>query len=258
MSEDKKHKVIVLDPPWQYQNFSEEKHGAAKAHFECMSITDMKKVPIASWADEDCVMCMWAVWPKLPEAISLMEAYGFRYVTGIPWVKIIPEMVQEDITTELLLHALDEDWGRKKILRRIKSIVANVAIKIRRGIGFWSQSASEMVLIGVRGTPKRRDRREDTPIGLLIGEDKQFYHPIGKHSEKPEDIQDWLERKFDGPYLELYATRERTNWDCWGFNTGFKLTPEGVEAFTATSFSKTGHALTKTEEEANGSNSIKV
>jgi N6-adenosine-specific RNA methylase IME4 len=40
--------------------------------------------------------------------------------------------------------------------------------------------------------------------------------PRGRHSEKPEEVYNRIERLVDGPYLELFARRERPGWTCLG------------------------------------------
>jgi len=37
-----------------------------------------------------------------------------------------------------------------------------------------------------------------------------------KHSKKPEFFQDLIETVSDAPRLEMFARRERENWDVWG------------------------------------------
>jgi N6-adenosine-specific RNA methylase IME4 len=38
-----------------------------------------------------------------------------------------------------------------------------------------------------------------------------------RHSEKPEELQDAIERAYPGRrYLELFARRQRPGWTCWG------------------------------------------
>ena len=37
-----------------------------------------------------------------------------------------------------------------------------------------------------------------------------------KHSKKPEFFQDLIETVSDSPRLEMFARRERENWDVWG------------------------------------------
>lgn len=38
-----------------------------------------------------------------------------------------------------------------------------------------------------------------------------------RHSEKPEQFQDLVEKLSPGPRVELFARRGRTGWDWWGW-----------------------------------------
>lgn len=185
-----KFNVILADPPWNFKNYKKAAHGSPQ--YPTMSLQDMAKIPVKSWANDNCLLLMWCTWPMLTEGADLLRSWEFKYITGVPWIKTVPN-----------------------------------SGTIRCGIGFWTQSTSEFLLIGKRGkvSPSKKDKRR----GLLFGEDRQFYGPINKHSTKPEDIQDWVENRFEGPYLELFARRERQDWTCWGYDTGYGLSSEGVE-----------------------------
>lgn len=67
---------------------------------------------------------------------------------------------------------------------------------------------AEFVLVGVRGAPPVLDRLS-APV---------IQHPRGGliHSQKPELFLDEIERVSPGPYLELFARRQRLGWDTWG------------------------------------------
>lgn len=228
-----RYKLIVSDCAWRYQNWSDKAHGAAVAHYEGMSCEELSAIPVERWADDDCIIAFWCSWPKLEEGITVLRAWGFTYVTGIPWVKTVPDVVEVDISDragDVLCGTLAIDGvGLRFLGKFFRRLVARIKVLVRRGVGFWTQSASEMLLIGRRGAPKRKGGREDNEIGLLVGEDRVFYHPIGKHSKKPEDIQSWLEKEFDGPRLELFARRERDGWACIGLDTGWILSARGME-----------------------------
>ncbi len=43
-----------------------------------------------------------------------------------------------------------------------------------------------------------------------------FNWPRAEHSVKPEAFLDLVERVSPGPYLELFARRQRLGWDTWG------------------------------------------
>jgi N6-adenosine-specific RNA methylase IME4 len=90
------------------------------------------------------------------------------------------------------------------------------------GMGFYFRGVTEHVLFAVRGA-------------LSIKEKDQanlFYAPRSGHSEKPQTFYDIVERMSHGPYLDVFARKQRMGWDTFGneaFNFGTELPPE---AFT--------------------------
>ena len=85
----KKYKVIYADPPWQYRVYSKKGRGrSAENHYHTMNIDDIRSLPVADIADDDCVLFLWITFPCLKEGISVMESWGFTYKTcGFNWVK---------------------------------------------------------------------------------------------------------------------------------------------------------------------------
>lgn len=189
----KQYNVILADPPWAYRNFSDKVHGAARSHYRTMAIEDIGRIPVARWAAPGAILLLWGTWPKLPEAMDLLKYWGAEYVTLFPWVKTTPRRES-----------------------------------IRTGIGFWAQATSEALIIARFPGKSQKKRKRSPVLGLLVGASQQFYHPIGKHSKKPEGICDWIESLVDGPYLELFATRKRPGWSCWGRVMGYELSAKGV------------------------------
>lgn len=80
--------------------------------------------------------------------------------------------------------------------------------KAKIGMGHLFRNKHEVALIGTRGqyTKVLKNRAQST---LLPTEDN-------RHSQKPESLQDRLELMLDGPYLELFARRQRPGWTCLG------------------------------------------
>lgn len=81
------------------------------------------------------------------------------------------------------------------------------------GQGYWTRANPEACWLATRGSPKRinADVRQ-----LIVA-------PVMEHSRKPDEIHDRIQRLVAGPYLELYARRERNNWLTWGNELAFKL-----------------------------------
>ena len=74
------------------------------------------------------------------------------------------------------------------------------------GLGGTFSLTTEFCLFARRGT-LAADRRIDTTW---------FAWPRGEHSAKPEAFLDLVESVSPGPYLELFARRQRLGWDTWG------------------------------------------
>lgn len=73
------------------------------------------------------------------------------------------------------------------------------------GLGTWWRMRMEHVVFGLRG------RLPTTPnLGNL------FEAPRRRHSEKPDAFFDLVEKASPGPYVELFARRQRPGWMCWG------------------------------------------
>ena len=84
------YRVILADPPWSYRNGG---NGAAKNHYPTLTTAGLCALqiddcPVNGLAAPDCVLLLWGTWPLVPDALQVMEAWGFTYVTGFPWVKL--------------------------------------------------------------------------------------------------------------------------------------------------------------------------
>jgi N6-adenosine-specific RNA methylase IME4 len=119
----KRYRVIYADPPWTFATYSHKGKGrSAEAHYDCMSLNDVKALPVSRWADDDAILFLWATDPLLDKALEVMNAWGFTYKTvGFYWVK------------------------------------QNVSCRgFFTGMGFWTRANPEQCLLGTRGHPKRK------------------------------------------------------------------------------------------------------
>jgi len=86
----KKYQIIYADPPWSYNVASKKgtSRGVAERYYDTMSVEDICKLPIGKLAD-NAVLFMWATYPNLPQALKVIESWGFTYKTvAFTWVKI--------------------------------------------------------------------------------------------------------------------------------------------------------------------------
>jgi len=85
-----KYNIVYADPPWSYRTWNAKGgHKSASAHYTTMSVEDIKALPVQNLAADDCALFLWATYPNLPEAFSVITAWGFTYKTvAFTWVKI--------------------------------------------------------------------------------------------------------------------------------------------------------------------------
>lgn len=82
----KKYGIIYADPPWSYND--KGCSGACEKHYRTMKLSDICALPVADIAADDCTLFLWATYPMLPEALKVIEAWGFRYKgIAFQWVK---------------------------------------------------------------------------------------------------------------------------------------------------------------------------
>jgi N6-adenosine-specific RNA methylase IME4 len=74
------------------------------------------------------------------------------------------------------------------------------------GMGGAFTQTTEHVLFARRGSLKTKTRVDST----------WWQWKRGQHSAKPEAFLDLVEAVSPGPYLELFARRNRLGWDTWG------------------------------------------
>ena len=88
-----------------------------------MTDQDLYQLPVSSLADKNCVLFLWCTFPKLSEALNLINAWGFTYKTvAFVWVK-------------------QNKSGKGYFW----------------GLGWWTRSNAEICLLAVKGKPKRKN-----------------------------------------------------------------------------------------------------
>ena len=85
-SGEQKYSVVYADPPWRY-DFTETANREIENQYPTMSINEIRGMDISGICHSDAVLYLWAPAPKLLEALSVMEAWGFGYKTHMVWVK---------------------------------------------------------------------------------------------------------------------------------------------------------------------------
>ena len=87
---DKKYLTILADPPWPQKTigkFASRNQRALQLPYQTMTIEEIKSLPVEKLADIECHLWLWTTNRFLHQAFHVMDAWGFKYMQTITWVK---------------------------------------------------------------------------------------------------------------------------------------------------------------------------
>jgi N6-adenosine-specific RNA methylase IME4 len=86
---DKKYGVILADPEWRFEVYSRDTgmDRAADNHYPTSATDAICARPVGDIAAKDCVLFLWATVPMLPDALKVLDAWGFTYKSHCIWKK---------------------------------------------------------------------------------------------------------------------------------------------------------------------------
>lgn len=175
---NKKYKIIVADPPWSYNKYSNSKPNIASnirvTPYLPLPLQEIKEMPVHQIADKDCVLLLWITFPCLEMGLEVIKAWGFKYKTvAFNWVK-----------------------------------------KNKRGIGWfmgfghYTRANGEICLLATKGKGVKVLKKNMSQLVI---------NPLTVHSEKPSIVMKKIVTLFgDEPRIELFARKQLSGWDAWG------------------------------------------
>jgi len=93
----KKYKIIYADPPWNFgnrlRNGTKEANGTINTRYyfvdyQTMKTKDICALPISDIAGSDCALFIWSTDAHVPDCLSVISAWGFKYSTvAFVWQK---------------------------------------------------------------------------------------------------------------------------------------------------------------------------
>lgn len=86
---DRKFGVIYADPEWKFETWSEngKTMTAPENHYPTSPTEVIKARDVPRISADDSVLFLCATVPMLPQALEVMKAWGFDYVSGAVWIK---------------------------------------------------------------------------------------------------------------------------------------------------------------------------
>jgi N6-adenosine-specific RNA methylase IME4 len=183
-------RCILADPPWHFQSWTNGRwKGDGKIftppkapEYHTMSVDQIANLPVVDVCAADCALFCWGIWVMLPQALEVIQSWGFEYKTcAFVWTKA-------DLSQR---HLFDETASGQL------------------GLGYWVRQNTEFCLLATRGKPKR-----------LVADVRQaIIERRREHSRKPDCVHERIERLVAGPRLELFARQSRLGWTTWGLET---------------------------------------
>lgn len=79
---DGKFRVIVADPPWEYDR--------SHCDYPSMPLESVKALPVASLCEEDCIVWLWTTNGMLREAFECLDAWRLEPKSMLTWAKPSP------------------------------------------------------------------------------------------------------------------------------------------------------------------------
>ena len=171
------NRVILADPPYK---FSSGPSKNPNQHYPTMPIAEIARLSIGELAHPDgCRLFLWITMPLLDRVPELLRAWGFKYCTARPWLKLRP--------SEGGLFLMPDSFAF--------------------GTGYEIRNSCELLIIAKRGRPQQLGGAKFA--GHIIA-------PRREHSRKPDCVRDEIARLLDGPRCELFARSRHPGFDAWG------------------------------------------
>ncbi|QYK42846.1 MAG: DNA methyltransferase [Paracoccaceae bacterium] len=124
--------LIMADPPWSYAMRSDKGYAKApEGQYRTMSVEAISRLPVELLAAPDCVLWLWAVNPQLPQALAVMEAWGFAFKTAGHWAKVT-KSGKQTFGTGYILRCAGEPFligtrGAPVTTRGVRSVIIGEA-----------------------------------------------------------------------------------------------------------------------------------
>lgn len=191
---DKQYDVIAIDWPWHFRSHAPvqnaESDRSPQRHYPTMSLDYIKQTPLRDLMKPNCLVMMWMTGPLLVDGthIDLFRNWGIRPSSmGFVWIKTKAKFNMGLLSRSPLLEG-----------------------DLFTGMGFTTRQNAEFVVFGRTGNGIPRSSASVRQV---------IVSPVREHSRKPDEFFARAEAYADVPdRLDMFAGRERPNWDSFGWS----------------------------------------
>ena len=176
------YRTIVADPPWEYEGFASDPTSGRGLPETQRRPPQIEALPYQAMSLGELAEIPMSTWTH-PDGCRLFCWATNRYLLD---------------AGELL-----KAWG----FRYVQALVWRKTGNPSPFGGSVAPNHGEFLLIGITGK---------IPVSSRIASSVIEAPAQRQHSRKPEAFLDLVESISPGPYLELFARRNRLGWDTWG------------------------------------------
>jgi N6-adenosine-specific RNA methylase IME4 len=238
-----RYRTIVADPPWEIGDFPPNfgYESGKRCPYPTMSLNEIEALPVGSLAAPEAHLYLWTIPAFLEDSYGVARAWGFEPMYPLAWCKpaygqglggkfasnvefvlfcrerhgavritsYLADCARDaGLTTRDVNRAMGTSdmagWWLSRLPHRSRIPTWEHWVRLKEIVGAGDIYDADVRLVNDH---RHGDRRCDT---------RWFTWPRGKHSQKPEAFLDLVEQVSPGPYVELFARRDRLGWDTWG------------------------------------------
>lgn len=242
------YRTIVADPPWPYPDGAlpyQASVGRRFLPYPTMTIEEIKALPVPEISDHQAHLYLWTTTSFLEQAFSVVRAWAFNVSAVLVWCKPHRKdsLMGGDYAANVEFVVFAKANCGDRVAAWLRSEFQQHGID-HRDIAAHFGFAESMIRHWLGRTGGRQtqcpnlDQWRELKCLVGFGDDmdeavsainaaksmggtssqptRWFEWPRGEHSAKPEAFLDLVEQVSPGPYLEMFARRQRLGWDTWG------------------------------------------
>lgn len=204
-----KAQILVIDPPWTFTDklsMSDVKRSPESQYKSVLDNRAILDLDIRDISDNDAILALWVPSTLIEFGLQCMRFWGFEFKQTWIWVKSKKEPLGK--LKKQIKKSLKKKEKPEELLKLIDDFNLNDCLGFYMGRIF--RQTHEVCLIGIRGKV-HKNLKNKSQVSVFIG-------PNPKHSEKPEELQNRLEKMYPEytNRLELFARRDRPGFICYG------------------------------------------
>jgi N6-adenosine-specific RNA methylase IME4 len=183
--------IVLADPPWTYYG-DPDKMAAAGKHYDLMTPTELKALPVGDLMSKKSALFLWATSPRLDLAIDTLRDWGLHY-RGVAYVWVKTRKDGTPIGAQGVMPTFTKPT--------VEFVLVGTTVKRGRPFPIHDLKQAQTVFV------EETDAFDPQPV----------LAPRGEHSSKPSEVRRRIETLCGPrPRIELFARGEVPGWDVWG------------------------------------------